>query len=145
MTNRSIVRASANLALAAVGWGAVGLGTVGLFLPGLPTTVFVLIAFYCFSKTSPRFAQRLMEHRWLGSALRPYLAAGGLSRTAKRAAVAAMWTSILVSSAVLLRVYVLAALGTVALGAVGTLAIQFGVRTVPACATQPQRAKGTWT
>jgi hypothetical protein len=48
MTDTSIARASFNLALTAVGWGAVGLGTAGLFVPGLPTTVFVLIAFYCF-------------------------------------------------------------------------------------------------
>jgi uncharacterized protein len=132
MTNTSIALSSFNLALAAVGWGAVGLGTAGLFIPGLPTTVFVLIAFYCFSKSSPRFARWLMEHRWLGPSLRRYLDAGGLSRPAKCAALAAMWTSILVSSAVLLHVHVFAALGTIALGTVGTVAIHFGVRTVPA-------------
>jgi Protein of unknown function (DUF454) len=56
----------------------VGLGTVGLFIPGLPPTVFILIAFYCFSKSSPRFAQWLVEHRWLGASLGPYVGAGGL-------------------------------------------------------------------
>jgi uncharacterized membrane protein YbaN (DUF454 family) len=129
MTDTSIARASFNLALAAVGWGAVVLGTAGLFIPGLPTTVFILIAFYCFSKSSPRFAHWLREHPWLGPSLRPHLAEGGLSKAAKRAALAAMWTSILVSSTVLLYIHVIAALGTIALGAVGTLAIQFGVRT----------------
>ena len=74
MTDTSITRASFNLALAAVGWGAVGLGTAGLFIPGLPTTVFVLIAFYCFSKSSPHFAHWLLEHPWLGPSLRPHLA-----------------------------------------------------------------------
>ena len=132
MTDTSIARASFNLALTAVGWGAVGLGTAGLFVPGLPTTVFVLIAFYCFSRSSPRFARWLLEHRWLGPSLRRYLEGGALSRPAKRAALAAMWTSILVSSAVLLHVHVFAALGTIALGTVGSAAIHFGVRTVPA-------------
>lgn len=130
MTDTSIARTSLNFALATVGWSAVGLGTAGLFIPGLPTTVFILIAFYCFSKSSPHFAQWLVEHRWLGASLGPYVAAGGLSRPAKRAALAAMWTSILASSAVLLHVHAVAALCTIALGAAGTVAIQVGVRTV---------------
>jgi hypothetical protein len=36
---------------------------------------------------------------------------------------------------VLLHIHVIAALGTIALGAVGTLAIQIGVRTAPAHST----------
>ena len=135
MTDTSITRAPFNLLLAAVGWGAAGLGTADLFIPGLPTTVFVLIAFYCFSKSSPQFAQWLLEHPWLGPSLRPHLAEAGLSKAAKRAAVAAMWTSILVSSTVLLHIHLIAALGTIALGAVGTFAIQGGVRTAPAHST----------
>jgi uncharacterized membrane protein YbaN (DUF454 family) len=144
MTDTSIARSSFNLALAAVGWGAVGLGTAGLFIPGLPTTVFVLIAFYCFSKSSPRFARWLMEHRWLGPSLRRYLEGGGLSRPAKRAALAAMWTSILVSSAVLLHVHVFAALGTIALGTVGTVAIHFGVGPFPRTRMRLPRGEGAW-
>ena len=132
MTDTSMARASFNLVLTAVGWGAVGLGTAGLFVPGLPTTVFVLIAFYCFSRSSPRFARWLLEHRWLGPSLRRYLEGGALSGPAKRAALAAMWTSILVSSVVLLHVHVFAALGTIALGTIGSAAIHFGVRTLPA-------------
>ena len=83
-----------------------------------------------------------MHHRWLGSSIRPYLEEGGLSRRAKRAALTAMWMSILVSSAVLLHVHVLAALGTVALGAVGTVAVHVGVPTVPAHGTASPSSEG---
>ena len=36
-----------------VGWSAVALGLTGVFLPGLPTTVFVIVGSSCFSRSSP--------------------------------------------------------------------------------------------
>lgn len=131
MTNRTFARAALDLALVATGWCAVGLGTAGMFVPGLPTTVFVLIAFYCFSKSSPRVARWLTEDSRLGAVLGRFIADGGLSRTSKGAALTAMWTSILVSAAVVLRLHVAVACSLVVLGIAGTFAILVGVRTIP--------------
>jgi uncharacterized protein len=44
---------------AAGGLACVGLAYLGVLLPGLPTTPWVLLASYCFGKSSPRL------HRWL--------------------------------------------------------------------------------
>jgi uncharacterized membrane protein YbaN (DUF454 family) len=115
----------------AAGWCAVGLAIAGVLVPGLPTTVFVLVASYCFSRSSPRFERWLRENRWLGPTLRRIAPGGGMPASAKRAALTAMWTAVLLSSSLLIRVNWAVALGTIGLGAVGTLSILFGVRTVP--------------
>lgn len=45
--------------LQTVGMTSLGLGMLGVFLPLLPSTCFILLATWCFSKSSPHF------HQWL--------------------------------------------------------------------------------
>ena len=54
------------------GWVALGLGTVGVFLPVIPTTPFVLVAAWCFSRGSREMHRWLLEHRWFGSTVRSW-------------------------------------------------------------------------
>lgn len=48
------------------GWLALAIGLIGIFLPLLPTTPFVLVAAWCFSRGSPRVERWLLEHPRLG-------------------------------------------------------------------------------
>lgn len=48
------------------GWLCVAFGVLGIALPGLPTTVFLLMALWSFSKSSPRFRDWLINHPLLG-------------------------------------------------------------------------------
>jgi uncharacterized membrane protein YbaN (DUF454 family) len=132
MPSVSSTSAPVRVAYAVAGWCAVGLAAAGLLLPGLPGTVFLLVAWYCFSKSSPRSSRWLHDHPWLGPSLRRHLTGGGMSKSAKRAALAAMWTSILISAGLLIGVHRAAAIGVVALGLLGTLAIVRRVPTTPA-------------
>ena len=86
----------------ALGWCAVALALAGVILPGLPTTIFILIASYCFSRSSARFERWLRENRWLGPRLQRIAGAGGMPPSAKRAALTAMWVAVLLSSSVLM-------------------------------------------
>jgi uncharacterized membrane protein YbaN (DUF454 family) len=114
-----------------LGWCCVALALAGVFVPGLPVTVFVLTASWLFARSSPRFQAWLESNRWLGPPLRRFRERRGMPRQAKVAAIASMWTAIAFSSAVLAATYPAAAVAVVLLGAVGTLTILFGVRTVP--------------
>ena len=130
--------AATSMIFGGLGWCAVALAIAGVMLPGLPTTVFVLAASYCFSRSSPRFEAWLRDNPRLGPAVRRFARDGGMPRSAKRVALGTMWTAILVSCGVLLALHWAAALGTVALGVVGTLSILFAVRTSP----EPPHAAG---
>lgn len=49
-----------------------GIGILGIFTPLLPTTVFLLIAAYFFSRSSERFYYWLLNSKILGNYLRAY-------------------------------------------------------------------------
>ena len=64
--------------LLAAGMLAVVLGTIGIFVPGLPTTPFVLLASWCFYRSSPRLQAWLLQS-FLGKYIREYRDKGGLT------------------------------------------------------------------
>ena len=74
--------------LSAVGTISVGLGILGVFVPLLPTTPFLLLAAFCFARSSPRFYQQLIGNRWLGDYVQNYRDKRGLPLRIKCLAIA---------------------------------------------------------
>jgi uncharacterized protein len=54
------------------GYICVGLAFLGLFLPLLPTTPFLLLAAFCFSRGSPRLHKWLLEEPRMGPIIRDW-------------------------------------------------------------------------
>lgn len=54
------------------GWIALGLGIIGAVLPVLPTTPFLLLAAACFSQSSERWHQWLLNNRYAGPMIRDW-------------------------------------------------------------------------
>lgn len=59
------------------------LGVIGIFVPGLPTTVFILMAAWAAARSSPRLHEWLWYHRLFGPMLRDWARGGWVSRRAK--------------------------------------------------------------
>lgn len=89
-------RCWARWAMLAFGWLNVVLGILGVAIPGLPTTVFLIVAAWAFSKCSDRFHRWLWCHPTWGSSIRAWHRHRAIPARAKFMAVAAMSTSFLV-------------------------------------------------
>ncbi|NIF46327.1 DUF454 family protein [Enterobacter sp. Ap-1006] len=75
------------LILLIIGWLAVVLATLGVILPLLPTTPFLLLAAWCFARSSPRFHHWLLYRSWFGSYLRHWQTHRAMPRGAKPKAI----------------------------------------------------------
>lgn len=77
---------------------SVGLGVLGIVLPILPTTPFLLLAAWCYARSSTRFYVWLMTHRLWGKYLRNYTSGKGIPVRVKAWAIALLWAAILSSA-----------------------------------------------
>lgn len=76
------------------GWMCVLLAILGIFLPLLPTTPFLLLAAFCFSRSSKRFHDWLINHPWFGDYIRNFQEGRGMTLNSKIWSVALIWLSI---------------------------------------------------
>ena len=53
-----------------IGWFCVFFAFVGAFIPGIPTTIFLIIALWAFAKSSKKFHTWLINHKKFGPLLK---------------------------------------------------------------------------
>ena len=66
-----------------VGLLAVGLGIIGAFLPVMPTVPFLLVALFCFERSSKKYHDMILNNKYFGKVLRDYYEGRGLTTSIK--------------------------------------------------------------
>lgn len=78
----------------------VAIGAIGVVLPLLPTTPFLLLAGWCFAKSSPRLHDWLMSHQTFGPLIRNWELYGSIDRRSKLIAMVVIVLTPLVTIAI---------------------------------------------
>lgn len=72
------------------GWIAFILGWIGVFLPGLPTTIFWILAALAFLQTNEKMYQRIICDKHFGQSIKLFVEEGKISKRGKWISITAM-------------------------------------------------------
>lgn len=88
--------------LIGTGLVSLGIGILGIFLPGLPTTVFLLYSAWAFVRSSTRLYNWLLSHKILGRYIKNFLTHKSMKPSTKIYAMSMMWLMITISTSLML-------------------------------------------
>lgn len=91
---RIIIFAAVKRVLIIIGLLSVVLGVAGIFLPLLPTTPLLLLAAWCFVRSSPRLYEWLLNHPRLGEYVRNFRENRAIPLRVKIVSVTMVWLTI---------------------------------------------------
>jgi hypothetical protein len=97
----SMFRSPRRMMLATAGLLCVALGAVGAVLPGLPTTIFLILASYFFTRSCPWLEERLIRNRFFAPFLRYMDGNTPMPLRAKIVTIAIIWISVGISTTLL--------------------------------------------
>ena len=115
---------------------AVVLGVVGIFVPGLPTTPFLLLASWLFYNSSQRLHD-LLNRSFLGSYIRRYKRSGGVTLRTKLCSIGLMLVMVTISCSLVITSWRLRLL-VIGLAGIGTCCVLFVVPG-PCCLRKPKQ------
>ena len=84
--------------LLGLGFISVALGVLGMVVPLLPTTPLLLLAAFCFARSSERFHGWLLSNRIFGETIRNYRDGLGLPMRQKVVTLAILWITMVSTS-----------------------------------------------
>ena len=105
MTDIITAKGPARILLLVAGTLSVALAILGIFLPLLPTTPLLLLAAWCYARSSERFYRRLLANRWLGPYIRNYREGRGMTARAKASSLVVLWLAMSVTIGVVTPVW----------------------------------------
>lgn len=106
-----------------------GLGILGIFIPGLPTTPFLLLTAALYLRSSDRLYKKLISNKIIGKYIKNYVQKRGMTIRIKVHAIGIMWLMISISTIFLIEIIWVKIL-VLTLGIIGTIVMGFVVKTV---------------
>lgn len=94
VTIAAMLKTQIRLIYLSVGWICTVLGIIGAFLPVMPTTPFLLVAVWAFSRSSPRLKAWLYHHPRYGETIRNWFEHGAIDNRIKIFAIVTMSMSV---------------------------------------------------
>ena len=85
------------LLLVTIGLICLGLGIIGYVLPGLPGTIWLILAASLFVRSSDRLYNFVINNRLFGRKVKEFLETGAMSQRAKVFSLVSMWTFSIIS------------------------------------------------
>lgn len=107
---------------------SLALGIIGIFVPGLPTTPFVLLSAALYAKSSEKLYNWLLDNKFLGPRIKNYQRQKGVTLKGKYRIIALMLSMVLISSLLILKILVLKII-IISAGVIGAIVVRFIVPT----------------
>ena len=105
-----------------------GIGILGIFIPGLPTTPFLLLSAGLYARSSEKLYQKLLSSRLIGKYIKLFRKNKGMSLFVKLTSLALMWGMITLS--IFLINKLLFTIILLAIGFTGTVVMGFIIKTI---------------
>lgn len=106
------------------GTASLALGIIGLFVPGIPTTPFVLLSAALYAKSSEKLYNWLLRNKILGPRIKNYQRHKGLTLKAKYRIIALMIIMVMISSFLIVKVMVIRII-ILSAGLIGAIVVRF--------------------
>ena len=114
--------------LVILGTISLALGIIGIFVPGLPTTAFLLLTAALYMRSSDRLYRKLVSNRYLGPYILEFQKNKGMTRRMKIHAIGTMWFMISISCIFFIHSMTLILI-IIGVGIIGTIVMGFLVPT----------------
>ncbi|MFO7657658.1 MAG: YbaN family protein [Bacteroidales bacterium] len=108
---------------------SLGLGIIGIFVPGLPTTPFILLTAGLYIRSSDKLYSKLISNRHLGRYITEFQKEKGLTMRVKVYSITLMWIMILTSVTLFIHTGYIKIL-VILIGIIGTVVMGFILPTI---------------
>lgn len=107
---------------------SLAIGIIAIFIPGLPTTAFLLLTAALYMRSSDRLYRKLLANRYVGPYIREFRENKGMTRRMKIHAIGTMWVMISISCIFFVNSWTIR-LVIIGVGLIGTVVMGFFVPT----------------